>query len=202
MSPCFSQSQLVELSHYIFSDFNKGTVLMKNGVKNEILLNYNSLTEEMIFENKGEKLAMGQLDQIDTVFVNERKFFVLNNNFVELIYNSRYALYAEHKCKIKDPGKPAAYGGTSQASSITSYSSILSGGQAYELTLPQGLETNPYTEYWLKMDGQLSKFYSLRQLSKFFDEKEGQFKDFVKKHKVKFENQAEIIELVKYMEGI
>ena len=133
----YSQVKVIELSHYLFPEFTKGVVLMKTGVKNEALLNYNSLTEEMIFDNKGTKLALGQLEQVDTVYIQGRKFFPLNNKFVELVYQSKYALYAEHKCNVKDPGKPAAYGGTSQTSATSTYSSYFSGGQVYELKLPE-----------------------------------------------------------------
>jgi hypothetical protein len=44
------------------------------------LLNYNSLTEEMIFENNGKKLAIGkgELELVDTVFIKDRKFVILN----------------------------------------------------------------------------------------------------------------------------
>ena len=81
----YSQVRVLELSHYLFPEFTKGVVLMKTGVKNEALLNYNSLTEEMIFDNKGTKLALGQLDQVDTVYIQNRKFFPLNKKFVEIV---------------------------------------------------------------------------------------------------------------------
>ncbi|MBV5315484.1 MAG: hypothetical protein JZU47_19430 [Prolixibacteraceae bacterium] len=196
-----AQIKVLEVTHYLFPEFTKGVVLMKTGIKNGAMLNYNSLTEEMIFDNKGTKLAVSQLEQVDTVYISGRKFFILNNKFVELIYKAKYALYIEHKCSIKDPGKPAAYGGTSQTSATTSYSSYLSGGQVYELKLPEGYETKPFIDYWLKKDGKTEKFLSIRQLSKLFDEKESLFKEFVKKHDVKYDNQISIIELLKYMEA-
>jgi len=197
----FAQAKVIELSHYVLPEFTKGVVLMKTGVKNEALLNYNSLTEEMIFDNKGTKLALGQLDQVDTIYVDGRKFIPLNNKFVEILWSSKYDLYAEHRCSVKDPGKPAAYGGTSQTSATTSYSSYFSGGQVYELKLPDGYETKPFIDYWLKKDGELNKFLSVRQLSKYFDDKEALFKDYVKKHDVKYENQAAILELIKCLEA-
>ena len=49
----YAQPKFKEVSHYLFPEFTQGVVLMKDGGKNETLLNYNSLTEEMIFENKG-----------------------------------------------------------------------------------------------------------------------------------------------------
>ena len=196
-----AQVKVLELTHYLLPEFTKGVVLMKAGIKNEALLNYNSLTEEMIFDDKGKKLALGQLELIDTVYVASRKFFPVKNKFVELIYESKYALYAENKCSVKDPGKPAAYGGTSQTSATTSYSSYFSGGQVYELKLPEGYETRPFIDYWLKKDGKLNKFLSIRQLAKLFEEKEDAFKAFVKKNDVKYDNQSAIVELIKYMEA-
>lgn len=197
----YAQVKVVEVTHYLFPEFTKGVVLMKNGIKNETLLNYNSLTEEMIFENNGTKLAIGQPELVDTVYIKGRKFFLLNGKFVELINNSKYKLYAEHKCTIKDPGRPAAYGGTSQTSSATSYSSYFAGGQVYELKLPEGYETKPFVDYWLVKDGEVSKFLSIRQLAKLFNEKDNSFKEFVKKHDVKYTDQSGIIELIRYLEA-
>ena len=124
---------------------------MKSGIKNQALLNYNSLTEEMIFENNGKKLAISKGEQglVDTVFIEDRKFIVLNNNFFELVYHSKSDLYVEHKCSMIPPGKPTAYGGTSETSSVTSTSSFNSGGQLYALELPEGYEIKPYFCYSL-----------------------------------------------------
>jgi hypothetical protein len=194
------QRRGVELSHYIFPEFVKGTVLMKSGVKNPTMLNYNALTEEMIFDTNGKKLAIARLEDIDTVYIEDRKFFPLKDKFVELIYRDKIELYAAHKCSVVDPGKPAAYGGTSQTSSTTSYSSLVAGGLAYQLKLPDGYTTKPYNNYWLKRDGEMSLFISLRQLSKLFDDKSDRFKKYVKEHKVEFDQQESVVELVKYLE--
>jgi hypothetical protein len=199
----FSQAKIIELSHYLFPEFVKGTVLMKNGIRNEAMLNYNSLTEEMIFENNGVKLAISQLEQVDTVFISGRKFLIHENKFRELLYSSKsIELFAEHKCSIKDPGKPAAYGGTSQTSATTSYSSYFSGGQVYELKLPDGYETKPYIQYWINKDGKISRILALRQLNKVFDDKEDLLKAYVKTNEVKLDDLQSIVALVKYMDSI
>ena len=198
----YSQLKVQVLSHYLFPEFTQGVILMKSGIKNIALLNYNSLTEEMIFEKNKKKLAIGkgELEQVDTVFINDRKFFTLDNKFFELLYNSKCILYAEHKCSLIPPGKPSAYGGTSQTSSITSYSSFNSDGRFYEVELPEGYEIKPYTFYWLKKNGELNKFITLKQLMKLYDDEEDLFKAYLKKHKVKVENQESIIQIIKYLE--
>jgi len=199
----YSQEKSPELSHYIFPEFTQGVVLMKTGVKYSALLNYNSLSEEMIFENEGKKLAIAkeELGQVDTVFIKDRKFFTLNNRFFELIYHSTSDLYAEHKCKLNYLGKPAAYGGTSKTAASTSASSFYSGGSFYELKLPDKYETNPYTYYWLKKNGELNMFINMRQLMKLYDNKKELFKAYVNTHDVKYNNQVSIVQLIHYLES-
>jgi hypothetical protein len=194
-----SQEQKVAVTHYLFPQFTKGVILMKTGLKNEASLNFNSLTEEMIFENNGVKLALDKLDQVDTVYIAGRKFITVNGKFLELILHSSSDLFAEHKCKLNDPGTPAGYGGTSQTSATTTYSQILSGGQAYDLKLPESIETNPYVVYWIKKNGELIKFSSLNQLSKIFDEKSSDYKKYTKEHRVSFSNQQSLIDLVRFL---
>lgn len=196
----YSQEKMQNITHYLFPEFTKGVVLMKTGVKNETLLNFNSLTEEMIFENKGTKLAIGNIDQIDSIYIKGRKFFPLNGKFLELILHSKYDLYAEHKCSIKDPGKPAAYGGSSQTSATTTYSTFFSGSQVYDLKLPESFETKAYTFYWLKKNDELIKFISVRQLSKIFGEKSSQFKKYTKENDVSYDDPESLVGLIRFLE--
>ena len=197
----YSQVKIEQITHYLLPEFTQGVVLMNSGKKHEALLNYNSLTEEMIFDTKGKKLALTDLDQVDTVYVAGKKFFLLNNKWVELVLDAKYDLYAENKCNLKDPGTPVAYGGTSQVSATSSYSSYFSGGQVYELQLPQGFETLPFTTYWLEKDGKRSAFFNLRQLAKLFPEKDDLMKQYVKKQDVTYDNQSSLVDLIKYLAG-
>ena len=196
----FGQKKAVEVSHYLYPDFIKGSVLMKSGVKNDAMLNYNALTEEMIFIKDGKNLAITRLEDIDTVYIGATKFIILKNKFVEILYHNKYDLYAGYKGSIEDPGNQAAYGGTSQTSSVTSYSTFLSNGQAYALQLPEGVETKGSTEYWLKKDGQLQLFLNMRQLARLFEDRSDRYKKYVKENKVKYENEESLVGLIKFME--
>lgn len=197
------QSKGVELSHYIFPEFTSGTVLMKSGQEYRALLNYNSFTEEMIFDDKGKKLAIGkeEKERVDTVYIMNRKFFILNDRFVELIYRSGFELYAEYRCNVKYPGKPAAYGGTSETTSVSTYSEIYSGGIMYDLKLPDDYTIKPYSNYWLKRDGELKRFVSVRQLTKIFDDRKELIREYLRTHTVEYEDQESLVQLIKYLES-
>lgn len=196
-----AQPKIMQVTHYLFPEFTKGIVLMKTGVRNEALLNYNSLTEEMIFDNRGSKLALDQLEAVDTVYINDKKFCPMGNKFVEMLYHSKYDLFVEHKCELKDPGKPAGYGGISQTSAISTYSTYFSGNRVYDLKLPEGIETKPFIEYWLRKNGKLTKFVSIRQLIKLFGEKKKIIKLYVKENAVDYDNQESVVGLMRFLEG-
>lgn len=199
----FAQNRGVELSHYIFPEFKNGTVLMKSGQQHQALLNYNTLSEEMIFEDKGRKLAISkeEKEKVDTVFIEGRKFFVLNGRFAELIYRSGYELYAEYRCDVKYPGKPAGYGGTSETSSISTYSGVYSGGILYELRLPDDFSIKPYLIYWLKKDGKINKIVNLKQLNKVFGDRKDQIKEYVGSNKTDYNDIESMVGLIRYLEA-
>ena len=119
-----------ESTHYLLPDFADGTVDYEKWNKKSGT-SYNMVTEEMVFYQGEQILALADptLINLDTVVIGDRKF-ILNdkNKFVELIHNNVYKLYVEHNCRVLPPGKPAGYGGTSQTSSVDTYSSIQSGG--------------------------------------------------------------------------
>ena len=53
----------MEITSYLFPEFTWGVLLMKAGTKYDHILNYYSITEEMIFENNGKKMAMSKSEQ-------------------------------------------------------------------------------------------------------------------------------------------
>lgn len=204
VSASYAQQNDMETSHYLFPEFTRGVILMKSGKRNDAVLNYNSLTEEMIFEKSGQKRAIGtnELLFVDTVFIEDRKFVVLNGKFVELAHHSTWDLFVEHKCKVEEAGKPAGYGGTSQTSAATSVSSLYSQGRVvYNLKLPDNYETKPYRVYWLKKNGEIYKFGSMRELKKLYKDRKDLYKKYLKTNRINYQDQERMIQFIEYLEA-
>lgn len=193
------------LSHYVFPEFQSGVVLLKNGVRNNAKLNYNAASEEVVFfDENGKILAVGDavLPQIDTVFIADNKFVRLNNKFLKIMIDEPdVKLFAEHKCRLIPPGKPAAYGGTSQTSSTTSYSSIMSDGKVYDLKLPDDYKIIPYNVFWINRNGKLQSFSNIGQLKRIYRDKKKVVNDYLKKNDVKLTNEKSIEEAIIYLEN-
>jgi len=196
------QTNTITLSHYLFPEFQEGKILMKNGTEVKTLLNYNALTEEVVFDDNSNVLAIGKavIPQIDTVFIGDRKFIYKDGKFLEVLHDSSYKFFSQHKCRVIPPGKPAAYGGTSETSAIDSYSSLISDGRVYNLKLPDDFKVKPYTVYWIEKEGKLKSFLSLGQLKSFYKKKKKLYEEYMKNYKVDFEDQKSIVDLVNYME--
>ena len=196
--------ETIRISHYLFPDFQPGVVLMKNGVRNNAKLNYNTASEEMVFDENGELLAISDvlLPQIDTVYISNEKFIRVNNKFMRIIIDEPdISLFVEHKCRLTPPGKPAGYGGTSQTSSVTSYSSISAGGVVYSLKLPDDYKVKPYNIFWINRNGKLQSFSTIGQLKRIYRDKKRVIGDYLKGNNVEMTNEKSIEDTIMFMEN-
>jgi hypothetical protein len=166
------------------------------------MMNYNVITEKMVFLQKNQVYDLLNQQNVDTIIMNSMKFVPVGNAFHEVILRGPVNLYIQHKGKIQDPGKPAAYGGTSQVSSSTYLERVdfgNSGNSIYNKKLPEELIVEPSTIYWISFNNNKFSFTNERQFLKIFPGKEGEIKKFIKGHpRFKFENSEDVIKLVMF----
>jgi hypothetical protein len=194
------QKGYVVSPHYLLPEFTKGKVLLKSGTPRELKMNYNIITEEMIFEYPGKYLALTNIETIDTVYILDRKFIPSGKIFQELLVNGRVPLFAKYTCIVTPPGKPSGYGSTSQTSSITVVDQLFTKGKgiAYELKLPDDYVITPITEFLLQKGSELVKIYNIKQVIKVFPEKGSQIKEYSKNNKTDFKKQNDVISLIAF----
>jgi hypothetical protein len=192
------QGQVIS-PHYLLTEFTRGKVLMKAGVTRELKMNYNLITEEMIFEYPGKYLALTDIGTIDTVYILDRKFIPSGKIFHELLLKTPAVILARYACDVIPPGKEAGYGTTSQTTSIMTVDQLFSSrGRAYELQLPDDYVIMPRTEFLLQKDGELLRIYNIKQVIKAYPEKEALIKKYAKDTKVDFNKQEDVINLIKF----
>jgi len=189
-----------ESSYFLFPEFKQGIVLLKSGITISTLLNYNSVSEKMIYEDGDKKLAIKNIQDVDTIYIGNSKFLVLNDIFIEMKYHSNFDLFVAHKCELKEIGKNAGYGGKSQTAAITSYSNYSKDGNTFELSVPDGYEAAPYKYYLLKKNEEFVTFKNFKQLSKAYHRKKDLLNEYFKKNNIDFDNEKRMIPLIIYLE--
>jgi hypothetical protein len=193
-----SQEEEKVISSYLFPEFSMGRVRLKTGIVKESKLNYNILTEEMIFDSNGTKLAFANPELIDTVYILNRKFVQFEKMFYELLEKLPVSLFQRHFCRVIPPGKKSAFGGTSETSSIETTSYLFTSTGKYEMKLPEDYRIEPDSEYLLKKGDTLNKVTSVNQVIKCFPDKKLEIKEFVKKNKTDLREEDDIRTLVRF----
>ncbi|MDQ3278490.1 MAG: hypothetical protein M3Q06_09195 [Bacteroidota bacterium] len=188
-------NRTVVLLHYALDSFSHGKVLLKNGTSSLQVLNYNTLTGEMIFASNNRYLAIASPEDVDTVYIAHHKFVPVANKFCEWLGGSQPALLKEYTCTIKEPEAEAGYGKTS-TTATTALKSLIHSGGAYNLTLPSDFELVPGTTFYLRSKGKFYKLTSAQQAAKLFPAKKQRIEEWIKTHPSKFTNEEEMVRFV------
>lgn len=195
-------SESRQMAQYLFPEFTKGTVKFKSGSPISTLMNYNTLSEKVVFQQNGKYLDMINNGNVDTVFMQSKKFIPFDKVYLEVVLDAPIKLFIEHKSDVLEPGRPAAYGGTSQTSSSTRVSTYFSDFGKFNLQLPTDFDIRPSPVYWIKSGEKMEDFLTERQFLKIFPDKEDMLKDFLKKNHIKITNSEDLLKLVYYLNEI
>ena len=193
-------NQSFNLVQYVFDEFKPGTVKLKSGESYQQDLNYNIVTNEMVFEDKGKFAAIANSESVDTIYISERKFVPLSNKFYEVLVTGPTSLLEVFTASVSEPGESVGYGSTTTTSAASSYQSLIRDGGAYGLKLPDGFKVIPKHEFFILKDGKLERAASLKQMTKIFPDKKDSIRNFVKKNNTNFSERNDIIELIKNIE--
>ena len=190
----------VAILHYVFDSFQPGKVKMKTGEWFDQKLNYNTVTGEMIFEEKGKYLAIKAPSQVDTVFIAGRKFIPVDKAFYELILKGKYPLFQEFTAKLNEPGASIGYGNASATTNAVSINLLRRNGQAYEMKLPDEYLVVPSFTFWILKDGKYQKAGNAKQLIAVFPAKKQWINDFIKTNNTDFLNRNDVLLLVQQLQ--
>ena len=187
---------------FLYPEYSESIVSLKNGQTRKLRMNYNIVTESMVYEQAGNIYDLIGLETIDTIYIRGNSFVPIGKVFHEVVLTGTVTLFIQHQGTLIPPGKPSGYGTTSQTSSITSYSGISTARGFYNLKLPSDFKVNVTPTYWVRMDYQMHSFINKRQFLKIFPEHSGELKQFIKKNSIKFDRREYLFRLVEYCNSL
>jgi len=190
------EARSVQITHYILDTFYNGTILMKSGQKQDYMLNYNTLTHEMIFERAGERLAIAQPEDVDTVYINDRKFVYANKMFYEVLATTPVPLFVEYIGSVIRTGSEIGYGMSSSTTGGNGVSSIVQSGKLYDLHLPYDYKVKVKKKYWLRKGFNYYEANNAKHIIEVFPDKEKLIRELIKKNKTDFSKPEHITTLV------
>jgi hypothetical protein len=180
---------------FLFPSFTKSLVKMKDGRQLTATINYNMVDEEMIFDQKGVYMALDKPQEIDTIYIQNRKFVPVEKAFYEVLNKGAVTMFIQHKSRYSQKGTPTAYGLTTKTAGPTKVLSMRVGNQVRQVDLPDNVEVTPATVYWAKYNNGMNKFTSEKQLLKLFPDKADKLKEFIKNSKLDIKVREDLIKL-------
>jgi hypothetical protein len=179
----------------LFPAFTRSVLKMKSGKINSAMLNYNTVDEEMVFYQKGVYMVLDKPGEIDTFYLQNRKFVPVEKAFYEVAVIGPVSIYIQHKSRYAPVGSNTAYGLKSQTLGPTRVLTAQSGNQIRSIELPENVTVSPATVYWVRRNNEMHKFTTERQFLKIFPEKENEIKEFIKNSKLNLKSLEDLIKL-------
>lgn len=187
-----------ETSQFIFDSFSKGSVLMKNNTTQIAILNYNTVTETIVYEENGELFDLVNTDLVDTVYLQNSKFIPVGKVFHEVVEAASLPIFIQHKRKLFAPGKNVGYGQTSELAASYSLSSIEHAGGRNELTIPSNYRIANDNVYWIRKDNKKVSFSNVKQLQRIFPNKGREIAVFMKTENLQLKEKDDLIKIINY----
>jgi hypothetical protein len=181
---------------FLFPDFADGTVKMKNGKSQTTSLNYNIVSERMVYQKDEALYDLINIEMVDTIFLQDSKFVPVGKIFHEILVVGPISLFVQYKGSLIPPGTPAGYGGTSQVSNTKMMTSVQLQSGYYNLKLPEDFQIKSEPVFWMKRDKNFDSFVTERQFLKLFPGKEGELKKFIRENHIKFERMPDLVKLI------
>lgn len=183
---------------YLNSNFIEGKVLFKTGVSQSANLNYDADNLLVAYEQDGKFLVVTNPQDIDTVFIADKKFIPIREKFYEVIASAKEAsLLALYICKKHPVESTVDHLGMSKKSSEQISNTVSSAYLTRKFQPDYNVEF--YKQYSLKLQGQNNciKVNNVKSFVKAFPTKEAAITQYVNDNKINFQNETDILNLMK-----
>lgn len=190
------------IPQYLFSDFATGVVVKKNGEKIATSLNYNVITEEMIFRENGRYLALSGTDEIDSVYLNNMVFIPAGTAFYELAVDGPVKLFVQFSGTVRVEGEEVGYGSTSQTSRVTNLNSLISSGAVYSMDMPENLVMSRHITYYVEHNGKRKRFVNERAFLRNFRDYRENLEEYIEENNIRFDRYNDVVKLVQFLNAI
>ena len=183
---------------YLFDSFTDGKALLKNKRFNQTKFNYNCVYQELHFLNNGEDMTMDNNSNIDTIYIDNRKFIPHLNRFLEYIPVNNTVLLVDYKTKAVPFAKKGAFGIATQGS-VQAIDANQTRQQKMGSTDNYVYKYNPENTYYLLQNQKRKKFTNAKSFLKLFPKEQSEsISSFIKDQKISLNQVNDIVKLLEF----
>lgn len=184
---------------YLFPEFIKGRVMMKNGAQTTAWLNYDAANGRMMFKQGNDIMILTNSEAVDTIYMNNRKFCPIKDYcFLECIPCKHGMIYVNWSLQNKYKGEKGAYGQISHAANVEMINTSYWTNSGYKQESLDVYKLDNDNEYWLKLNGEFVKCKNKKSLLKLFPHHKEQIEQYIEEQKIDFSKADHMINLLNF----
>lgn len=186
---------------YLYPQYANGITYFKDGTTAGAKMNYNLLTDEIVFISGKDSLAIANVDNIKVIVIGKDSIYY-DKGYVQGFFNNPLIKLAKKEhIKIVGMEKMGAYGQSSTASAIDSYDQVsISVTGMQKITVKQNRILQWDTQFYIAKDEDHFIVLTKKSLSDALPKYKDAIKDYLKNHSVNFNKEPDIIDLVTYLQ--
>ena len=197
-----TMSQQLDLSGFIFGEFEEATIYLAGGATTNEKVNYNTVDKELYYVDRSDGYVriVTNMEQIRAVKVKDRTFVPVHRGIQEILPTTP-SIYVEFLPNIQKKGQQVGYGGTSQLTSTNVTPSM--GLGSYILPDKLDVEANGFFNcYWIEQNGKKKKFANFKQLMKIYPKHKVVLEDQISKNSIEFNDSKGVANLCLFAEEL
>lgn len=183
---------------YLFPTFTDAVVFLKSKLEIQTKLNFNTLTEEMLFKSDTTILKLDMPGEIDSVIINKRVFIQVENMLYEYIYGTNIKLLKRNKCRWETKGDAVGYGNSKLAKTKFLNNLVLNG---QILKTERNFEIDFYDNSTIQIykENKVADATKLSNYIQIFPESKAKIVEFTKSQKLNLKINTDIIRLIDFI---
>jgi hypothetical protein len=185
-------------AQFLYTDFTDGKVTLQNGQIDSFQLNFNTLTEKMVYVKNETLYDIVNPVIIDTVFLQKTRFIPIENSFWEVFLDAPISFYIQYKGKLLSSENRSKYGVDSQIPNVKLKSAFVTS----EGNFNQYHLVRIDLIYWVKIFGKMVSFTNKSEFLKLYPLKKAELEGFIKQNQIKFNKPSDVKELAEFFNRI
>ena len=190
-----------------YSQFTNGIVVLKDGTKIEVQMNYSRLFDEMLFidPNKGDTLALGDNRNVKFIVI-DKDLYYYEDGYIRIIINHDFVKLAEKRTwvvadiqKIGTHNRPV---NTVAVQSLMSYTNGSDAAKSKDLVLNENILLRYETHYYFgNAYGRFVRTGKKKLLS-LFPKDESNIEKYLKENKIDFDKKEDVEKMVEFLNSL
>lgn len=186
---------------YLYPNFTKGEIKLKDGRCNTSLFNLNFLSGEMEFINSKDTLFIADKKDLYSIVI-EKDTFYFHNVYLQMIRGGSLKVFMRQRIGMKDILKKGAMGTINRTAASDSYGYMDNGRQTYNLKIENDMVFQKTVEYFFSLSMNKVVPFNRKNIIKIVAGKDDKIKEYLSSNEIDFGSRTDILKLSDFVSNL